>query len=345
MNDAQTGAETPPEVSSIDFAALAAPFDPREVHWRVGSVSVDEEQGMALAYIDARHVQERLDEVCGPSSWRVSHQRVDNRNVCTLSIRVVHSDGTAEWVSKEDGAGDTDIEGQKGGLSDALKRAGVLWGIGRYLYRLGNTWVRVEGPSKKQKRIVRSEMPRLIALLAGDASPEPLSDALKRAASRHPNAGAPTPQVPAEPASEAKQLVSRCMRLAKQRIHHLGVGRAKSDGDKWEEAKKLCAYLAKLIDKKPEDDWTLVDARKLESQVLMWDPTGGKGENFGDDPPISAEKNKALHALAKEVRPNGDAHTIVHQAAEMLGIKSVSEIPDSRYGDVRREIQALGKQK
>jgi hypothetical protein len=46
-----------------------------------------------------------------------------------------------EWIGKSDGAGDSAIEGAKGGISDALKRAGVRWGIGRYLYYLPTKWV------------------------------------------------------------------------------------------------------------------------------------------------------------------------------------------------------------
>ena len=38
------------------------------------------------------------------------------------------------WISKSDGADDSNIEGAKGGLSDAFKRAAVKFGIGRYLY-------------------------------------------------------------------------------------------------------------------------------------------------------------------------------------------------------------------
>ncbi len=51
--------------------------------------------------------------------------------ICYLSIRC---DG--EWVTKSDGAGDTNIEAEKGGISDALKRAAQKFGIGRYLYYL-----------------------------------------------------------------------------------------------------------------------------------------------------------------------------------------------------------------
>jgi hypothetical protein len=48
------------------------------------------------------------------------------------------------WVRKSDGAGETQVEGEKGAISDALKRAAVKWGIGRYLYDLDSPWVPCE---------------------------------------------------------------------------------------------------------------------------------------------------------------------------------------------------------
>ena len=48
------------------------------------------------------------------------------------------------FITKWDGAEDSDIEPVKGGLSDSMKRAAVQWGIGRYLYSMGALWVDVE---------------------------------------------------------------------------------------------------------------------------------------------------------------------------------------------------------
>jgi hypothetical protein len=44
-------------------------------------------------------------------------------------------------VSRSDGASTTKVDPLKGGVSDALKRAAVKFGVGRYLYKLGQTWV------------------------------------------------------------------------------------------------------------------------------------------------------------------------------------------------------------
>ena len=118
------------------FNELSAPFPPDAIHWRAQTVTKDGTKALALAYIDARDVMDRLDAVAGPANWRDSYvETPKGRTICTLEIRV---DG--EWIAKSDGAGDTDIEGEKGSISDALKRAAVKWGIGRYLYALGNVW-------------------------------------------------------------------------------------------------------------------------------------------------------------------------------------------------------------
>jgi len=124
----------------MNFAELSAPFPPDAIHWRAQTVTKDGDKALALAYLDARDVQDRLDAVCGPANWRDSYvETPKGRTICTLEIRV---DG--EWIGKSDGAGDTDVEGEKGSISDALKRAAVKWGIGRYLYDLGNVWAPCE---------------------------------------------------------------------------------------------------------------------------------------------------------------------------------------------------------
>lgn len=126
------------------FSKLRAHFPPAAVSWRVGSTTADKSKGMALAYIDARDVMDRLDEVVGPENWSDSYtETAKGTLLCTLSIRI-----NGEWISKCDGAGATDVEAEKGQVSDALKRAAVKWGIGRYLYSLASPWVPIEARGK-----------------------------------------------------------------------------------------------------------------------------------------------------------------------------------------------------
>lgn len=123
----------------IDFDALAAPWPPQMVKWRIGPRTKDKLKGQPLCYVDARAVMQRLDDVLGPENWQDEYVETTQRIICRLGIKV-----NGEWVWKSDGAGDTDMEGAKGGLSDAFKRAAVKWGCGRYLYNVKVPWVALD---------------------------------------------------------------------------------------------------------------------------------------------------------------------------------------------------------
>lgn len=130
----------------FDLLKLAEPFDRAKISWRAQVVSNG--KALALAYIDARDVQDRLDVVCGRENWQNRYPHVDRKTVCEIGIRVGD-----EWIWKSDGAGDSDVEAEKGALSDAFKRAAVKWGIGRYLYDLDCPWVPCEiGQNGKFKK-------------------------------------------------------------------------------------------------------------------------------------------------------------------------------------------------
>ena len=98
-----------------------------EIRWREGPGHRN------LAYIDARYVMRVLDSaLVGPANWQCAYMfGPGTKVVCSIGVKV---DG--EWIWKADGAGETDIEGEKGSFSDAFKRAAVRWGIGRDLYSM-----------------------------------------------------------------------------------------------------------------------------------------------------------------------------------------------------------------
>lgn len=132
-------------MNANNLTGLAAPLTEDDIEWRVGSTTKDKSKGMALAYLTSRAVQQRLDDVCGPGDWaNVFRPGPDGGVVCGISIYVERENGTAEWVTKWDGADNTDVEAVKGGLSGAMKRAAVQWGIGRELYSLPTQWVRLD---------------------------------------------------------------------------------------------------------------------------------------------------------------------------------------------------------
>jgi hypothetical protein len=117
----------------MNLKELAKPFPEKDIEWRLARCGEANGKiwGMCLAYMNARAVMDRLDDVVGPEKWRDRYWREDKAVMCGISIKVGD-----EWIEKIDGAEETDIEAVKGGLSGAMKRAAVKWGIGRYLYNL-----------------------------------------------------------------------------------------------------------------------------------------------------------------------------------------------------------------
>lgn len=126
---------------------LAEPFGPDHLEWKPQTVSGN--RCMVIAYIDARAVMDRLDAVCGVCGWRDEYFPLGDGNVkCRLSLRL-----GGEWVSKEDVGGESDQrdagDKTKAAFSDALKRAAVKFGVGRYLYSLPHQWCDYD-PAKKR---------------------------------------------------------------------------------------------------------------------------------------------------------------------------------------------------
>lgn len=141
-------------------AALEYPFTADEIEWRILRTTKDKTKGQVAAFIDSRAIQNRLDTVLGRENWQnhlctvPGKDNAGTAHICELSIYYADR---GEWIRKSDGAGSTDIEPIKGGLSNAFKRAASMWGIGRYLYALKNIWV----PLKDGKYIPDEELPKL----------------------------------------------------------------------------------------------------------------------------------------------------------------------------------------
>ena len=125
----------------MELSRLKEPFGEKDIEWRLQQCG--EKNGKiwarCLAYVTARAIESRLDEVCGSENWKNEFRAgPDGGILCGISIKC-----GGEWVTKWDGAENTQVESVKGGLSDAMKRAGVQWGIGRYLYDLDEGWATV----------------------------------------------------------------------------------------------------------------------------------------------------------------------------------------------------------
>jgi len=105
--------------------------DPIAVRWRVQSFSKFRAQAACVPYIDARDVMKVLDDVIGPHNWQDDYKEVAGKTLAGIGICF-----NGMWVWKWDVGTESKIEKEKGLISDSFKRAGVKWGIGRYLYSL-----------------------------------------------------------------------------------------------------------------------------------------------------------------------------------------------------------------
>jgi hypothetical protein len=126
---------------------LAVPIDPADVRFKPAVVSGN--RALALHYIDARAVQDRLDDVLGIDGWEDDYEVLPDGSVmCRLRVKIGD-----QWLMKVDvGSPSEQPDGGdrlKAAFSDGLKRAAVKFGIGRYLYRLPSQWVDWD-PQRKQ---------------------------------------------------------------------------------------------------------------------------------------------------------------------------------------------------
>jgi hypothetical protein len=219
--------QVPPCVEELTDA-LAAPFEPREVKFKPAVVSGH--RALALAYVDARAIQDRLDEVLGVTGWQDEYECLpDGSVVCRLRLRLGD-----EWITKMDVGGQSEQpdEGdrRKAAFSDALKRAAVKFGIGRYLYRLPQLWCDYD-PQKRQfartPALPTSALPRSTKAVAGlKELPKPVEPPKpaepRRPAAREAKATAeasrPTQTLPANGADLQRRLYDYDARLAKEGV-------------------------------------------------------------------------------------------------------------------------------
>lgn len=122
---------------SINLRKLSAKFSEQDIEWRVQQSGAGKNGPWALIipYITNRAIQQRLDDVCGAGNWENKYMPspCGKGYLCGISILVGD-----RWVTRWDGAeltGNGSIDPVKSTLSNSMKRAGVQWGIGRYLYQ------------------------------------------------------------------------------------------------------------------------------------------------------------------------------------------------------------------
>lgn len=110
-----------------------------EINCRVQSVTSNN-SAVILLYKDARVDMAVLDETYGPMNWMREHTEIGGKLFCTISV----FDKEIGWVSKQDVGVESNMDATKGEASDAFKRAGFNWGIGRELYTAPPIFVRLQ---------------------------------------------------------------------------------------------------------------------------------------------------------------------------------------------------------
>jgi len=118
---------------------LTAPIQSNEIEWRVQQ-QTSTGKLIIVPYINNRCVMQRFDAAFGPTNWTSEFREIGNGFICRLTVNI---DG---WkVYREDGASKTNIEPEKGGISDAMKRAAVQFGLGRCLYDYPKVMIETDG--------------------------------------------------------------------------------------------------------------------------------------------------------------------------------------------------------
>lgn len=134
------------EGKEIDLERLGEHFDPEDIEWRIQRSGIkktnnaDEVWCVVVPYVTNRAIMDRLDNVCGMANWQNTIEHAPDGSFFISGISIYYN---GQWITKHDGSDATAIERTKGGISGAMKRAGVQWKIGRYLYKMEDAWAEV----------------------------------------------------------------------------------------------------------------------------------------------------------------------------------------------------------
>jgi len=113
---------------------LSKKFPEEDIEWRIQQCG-NNSWALVVPYITNRAIMQRLDDVVGPGNWKNEFiaSPCNTGYQCGISIKIDN-----EWVTRWDGSeivGSNTIDKVKSTMSSAMKRTGVQWGIGRYLYQ------------------------------------------------------------------------------------------------------------------------------------------------------------------------------------------------------------------
>lgn len=125
----------------------------QDVECRVQSISKSKSGrvgAVLLLYKDARVDMRILDQVFGPGNWQRTHEVINGNLFCNIDV---WDEEKKTWIRKQDVGVESNTEKEKGQASDAFKRSGFNWGVGRELYTAPFTYVELnEGEYYSEKQ-------------------------------------------------------------------------------------------------------------------------------------------------------------------------------------------------
>ncbi|MGK0618410.1 Rad52/Rad22 family DNA repair protein [Meiothermus cerbereus] len=180
---------------------LHEPFPPEELQWRVEALSKDKRRALVAPYVSHKAVLDRLDEVVGVQGWQDSYE-VLQTPAQPAGLYAVKCRLTIMDICKEDvGEGDS----LKAAFAEALVRAAVKFGVGRFLIQLEQQWVEHDPVSGKFT-------PPVLGMAEGYIEPATETKPLQRSASS---------PIPSEVKPEPQELIDRLI----ERLKHAGLGK------------------------------------------------------------------------------------------------------------------------
>ncbi len=136
------------------LAELAQPFDPEAVEFKAGAVTQDKARALALAYVDSRVYQARLDAVT--PDWRNEYTReyAGDRVIvtCALTVAGVTRQAIGESLqasARSDGSTVIEENAATSAEAQAFKRACSAFGLGRYLYSVPQVWAEYDAQRRQ----------------------------------------------------------------------------------------------------------------------------------------------------------------------------------------------------
>ena len=102
----------------------------QEIECRVSEIAKNGQYLRLLLYKTARTDSALLDETFSPLGWQNKYEVIDGKMYCSIGVKAENG----EWIWKQNVGSESNMEAEKGQASDAMKRAGFVWGIGTELY-------------------------------------------------------------------------------------------------------------------------------------------------------------------------------------------------------------------